>query len=70
MNKIKFFKHKSPHFIAFLMPLLRPIKVEERRFVYQEGDPIDEIYFLTTGEAGYVLNKKYDNAVYYSFGKG
>lgn len=50
------------------MPLLRPIKVEEKRFIYQEGDPIDEIYFLTSGEAGYVLNKKYDHAVYYVIG--
>jgi len=31
------------------MPLLRPIKVEEKRFIYKEGDPIDEIYFLTSG---------------------
>jgi len=46
---VKFFKHKAPHFIAFLAPLLKPIKVEKDQYIYKEGDPIDEIYFLATG---------------------
>jgi CRP-like cAMP-binding protein len=70
MKKIKFLKNKSPHFIAFLMPLLRPIKVENKRFIYSDGDPIDEIYFLAKGLAGYVLNNKYENAVYYVINEG
>jgi len=30
-------------------PLLKPIKVEAGQYIYREGDPIDEIYFLVTG---------------------
>jgi CRP-like cAMP-binding protein len=64
VEQINFFKNKSPHFIAFIVPMLRPIKVEKDRFVYNEGDPIDEIYFLVKGQAGYVL-PTHENAVYH-----
>lgn len=60
---IKFFRHKSPHFIAFVMPFLRPIKVEKNQYIYKEGDPVDEVYFLVSGQAGYVL-PDFDNSVY------
>ena len=49
VRNVKFFRHKPPHFIAFLAPLLTPIKVEKDQYVYKEGDPIDEIYFLVAG---------------------
>ena len=49
VRTVKFFRHKPPHFIAFLAPLLKPVKVEKGQYVYKEGDPIDEIYFLVSG---------------------
>ncbi len=54
MKKVYFFKKKPPHFIAFIGPLLRPLRVEEGSFVYKEGDPIESIFFLTKGIAAYV----------------
>ena len=54
MKKVYFFKNKPPHFIAFIGPLLKPLRVEENSFIYKENDPIDQIYFLTKGQAAYV----------------
>ena len=45
------------------MPFLRPIKVEKNQFIYKEGDPVDEVYFLVSGQAGYV-NPEFGNSVY------
>jgi hypothetical protein len=41
MKKVFFFKKKPPHFIAFIGPLLRPLRVEGGSFFYKEGDPIE-----------------------------
>ena len=54
MKKVYFFKNKPAHFIAFIGPLLKPLRVEENTFIYKENDPIDQIYFLTKGLAAYV----------------
>ena len=43
--------------------MLKPVKIEKDQYIYKEGDPIDEIYFLVTGQAGYAL-PELDNAVY------
>lgn len=50
-------------------PLLKPIKVEKDQYVYKEGDPIDEIYFLVSGQAGYALHE-HDDTVYVIIDKG
>lgn len=63
VKTIKFFKHKSPHFIAFIMPFLRPVKSDQGQYIFKEGDPVDEIYFLSSGQAAYVL-PNYSDAVY------
>ena len=63
MKQVKFLRYKPPHFIAFLAPLLRPVKVEKDQYIYKEGDPINEIYFLLSGQAGYALDDL-DNVVY------
>ncbi|CDW85371.1 cation channel family protein [Stylonychia lemnae] len=69
IKSVKFFKKKEPHFIAFVGPMLKPIKVEKDQYVYKEGDPIDEIYFLVSGQAGYALHQ-HDNLVYLIIDKG
>lgn len=61
IKKIHFFKNKPPHFIAFIGPLLKPLRVEENNFVYKEGDPIEDIYFLTKGKAVFVSHDLEDN---------
>ena len=69
IKKVKFFKKKSPHFIAFVGPMLKPIKVEKGQYIYKEGAPIDEIYFLVSGQAGYA-SIQYHDAVYIIIDKG
>jgi len=54
MKKVYFFRKKPAYFIAFIGPLLKPLRVEEGAFIYKENDPIDQIYFLTKGQAIYV----------------
>lgn len=66
---MKFFKKRQPHFIAFVGPMLKPIKVEKDQYIYKEGDPIDEIYFLVSGKAAYALND-YNDQVYVIIDKG
>lgn len=43
--------------------MLKPMKVEKDQYIYKEGDLTDEIYFLVSGQAGYVLCD-YHDAVY------
>ena len=49
MNKVNFFKGKPAHFIAFIGPLLKPVRVSEDSFVYREGDPVEDVYFMVQG---------------------
>lgn len=60
IKQVKFFKKRQPHFIAFVGPMLKKIKVEREQYIYKEGDPIDEIYFLVSGQAGYSLDQHGD----------
>lgn len=54
IKKVFFFKNKPPYFIAFIGPLLKPLRIESANFIYREGDPIEEIFFLTRGRAAFV----------------
>ena len=58
---IHFFKKKSPHFIASVAPLLRPVNLAKGEYVYMAGDPLDAgrytlilVYFIKSGETAYV----------------
>lgn len=54
IKKVYFFKNKPPYFIAFVGPLLKPLRVEGNNYIYRQGDPVEEIYFLTKGKAAFV----------------
>jgi len=45
------------------VPYLRPIKSDQGQVIFKEGDPVDEIYFLSTGQVAYVL-PEHSDAVY------
>ncbi len=62
-KKIQFFKDKPTHFIAFVGPLLKPLRVEKGKYIYKENDPIEEIFFLIRGRAAFV-NPEIDNCPY------
>lgn len=55
LEGIKYFKDKSPWFIAAVAPLLKPVKVSKGEYIYLKGDAIDGIYFIKKGESAFVL---------------
>ena len=62
-SNVIFFAKKDRSFIAWVSTILRPINIEDGKYIYKEGDEIEEVYFLVKGAAGYVL-PRYDNKVY------
>ena len=64
-NKIKFFVGKTPAFISWLCPLLKPAFFADDEYIYLEGDDITKVYFLITGTCSFVLpsfsNTRYVN---------
>ena len=69
IKKIKFFQNKNSHFITFIGPMLKPLRVEKDEYIYQEGDPIEEIYFLVSGSAA-LVHPEYDDAEYIIINEG
>lgn len=57
----EFFKDKPNHFVQRILEFLMPYKVEANEFIYKEGSPCDEIYFLLSGEVVFV----YDTNIIY-----
>ena len=66
---IPFFNEKPREFIAFVGPLLRSLRFHEGTYIYLEDYPINKVYFLTSGAAGYVL-PEFQNVVYITIDKG
>ena len=66
---IKFFKGKNRSFITWICPLLKPICFAENQNIFFEGDDIKSIFFLSKGNAGYVL-PKYENTIYIKIEEG
>ena len=60
IKKVYYFKSKPPHFIAFIGPMLKPLRVEADNYIFREGDPIEEIFFLTRGHAAFVIKELKD----------
>ena len=52
---VNFFKEKPKDFIAFVGHRLRPIRIKRGHYLYKKDDPVLEIYFMTSGEAAFVL---------------
>jgi hypothetical protein len=42
IQKLYFFKNQPPDFIAYVAPLLKPVKFSQNDFLYKIGDMIDE----------------------------
>jgi hypothetical protein len=67
---IVFLREKSDGFIAWICPLLRPRLVSDNEEIFFENSDINQIYFLKSGECGFVLTKKYNNAKYIDITQG
>ena len=61
-------KHRKD-FIADIGPRFQPKLVRIGGYIYEEGDPVNEIYFLTKGFAGFVI-PKYNDMVIVTLTKG
>lgn len=68
-KRIKFLKNQSTTFISWICPLLKPTFFQDKQYVYFEGDDINQVSFLTKGQAGFVL-PKYENAIYIKIKEG
>jgi cyclic nucleotide gated channel, plant len=70
INMFTFFKNKPRDFMSYCGPLLRPVKILKGEYIYVEGDPIDEIYFLIKGQVAMVLKKYSGDIPYVSIDPG
>jgi hypothetical protein len=75
ISKIPFFQDRTPAFISFVAPLLRPLRIAKDEFIFAENESINEsnylsiillilnyflVYFLVTGNIGLVVKDKSD----------
>jgi CRP-like cAMP-binding protein len=60
---IIYLKNQSDSFLAWICPLLKQLFIPLEQYIYYETDRVTEIYFLSTGTAGFVLPFK-ENIVY------
>lgn len=63
----QFFTDKPFHFIQKILEFLMPYKVEANEYIYKEGAPCDEIFFVLSGEVAFVYE---NNIIYESVGPG
>ena len=42
IENIQFFQDKPPPFLAAILPLLKPIKIDVNQYLYMKGDPANE----------------------------
>lgn len=67
-KELHFFKNRNSSFIITVMPLLRPLKGEDKDYLYKEGDFPDEVFFISKGRVNLVLDM--NEIAYKSFLKG
>ena len=46
IETIRFFQDKPPTFLAAILPLLKPIKIDANQMLYMKEDPANEGFFL------------------------
>jgi len=57
IKKVPFLQRKSTDFVAFIIPLLKSMRVHSLEILYRIGDVADEMYFITSGRVGLQSNK-------------
>ena len=67
-KEFPFFDKKDPSFTIFVMPLFKPLKINNGDYLYRESDYADEVYFITRGRVNFVI--KQSEIVYKSFLRG
>lgn len=54
LSMFDFLRTQDEKFVYSIIPLLKTINVDADKFLYKEGDPYKEIYFMIYGKAFYV----------------
>lgn len=52
---IPYFKNKDPTFLAHLLPMLEPQKINKGEFIYKKDEYPNYIYFIVTGRVNFVI---------------
>jgi CRP-like cAMP-binding protein len=55
LGGIPFFDHKPKDFIASVGPIMKKLQYSKSDFIYNEGDPANDIYFIKSGKVSAVL---------------
>jgi CRP-like cAMP-binding protein len=58
-RKLSFFISKDSGFIATVVPMLQPVRIEKGGLVYSVGDSADEIFFLVKGYVRIMYHKEF-----------
>ena len=68
---VTFLSYKPKQFLAWLCPKLKPQLVQQDQYVFVDNEPIEGIYFLVKGAAGYVLKEQRSkhNIIYFYTGR-
>ena len=45
-SSIRFFKTRDHKFIVWIGTILRPVNIQQRDYIFKEGEEITEVYFL------------------------
>ena len=67
--KVGYLKNMDENFLGWICPLLKQEFVLVEQYLYYETDTIHDLYFMSTGTAGFVLPLKY-NKVYIEINSG
>jgi len=68
-QKVKYLNTKTNSFITWICPILKLCYFDESQYIYQEGEEVENIYFMLNGEANYVLTR-YANTAYIHIDEG
>lgn len=60
IQKMYFFNKQPSDFIAYVAPLLKPVKFSQNDFLYKTNDMMDEMYFVSKGTISFCLGKEYN----------
>lgn len=69
-NSIDFLKKRTDNFIAWICPLMMPSFIAADEHIYTETHEVDCLYFLKSGDCGYVLGNKFKQKEFVKISQG
>lgn len=69
IEHVPFLQDKDELFVSYTVPLMKAMKFQQGEYIYRQGSPIDEIFFVVEGLFGFVLND-FEEIVYVNIHPG